>query len=78
MTSSAEGGPDAAPDRPVLIVANSPMREVESSESRLASANEEQPENATEIDTGTSCISRLISNLKAHSPLCGHRRDDES
>ncbi|KAL1751089.1 hypothetical protein FB107DRAFT_222673, partial [Schizophyllum commune] len=51
VTSSAEGGPDAAPDRPVLIVANSPMREVESSESRLASAIEEQPENATEIDT---------------------------
>ncbi|KAL1727408.1 hypothetical protein EV714DRAFT_217270, partial [Schizophyllum commune] len=51
VTSSAEGDPDAAPDRPVLIVANSPMREVEPSEPRLASATQEQPENATEIDT---------------------------
>ncbi|KAI4294682.1 hypothetical protein K525DRAFT_274103 [Schizophyllum commune Loenen D] len=54
VPSSAEGGPDVTPERPRLIGANlpsSPMREVEPSEPRLASATAEQPENATEIDT---------------------------
>ncbi|KAL1678172.1 hypothetical protein EV122DRAFT_278442 [Schizophyllum commune] len=68
VSSSAEGDPDAAPDRPVLIVANSPMREVVPSESRLASAIEEQPENAAEIDTDAT-TNPDSDRPDSHAPL---------
>ncbi|KAL1714760.1 hypothetical protein EV715DRAFT_208963, partial [Schizophyllum commune] len=53
-STDADSGPGNGTERPVHIVANlpgSPIREVEPSEPRLASATEEQPENAAEIDT---------------------------